>query len=189
MSGRDPSLGDLLSSHRDAMLRLVQTRASGLLRLESAEDLVQGIHLRAIEVQDRFAYRGEREFIGWLTAITLQHIADRHRYWRALRRNAGKILHISDAASGSHTTSAVNPRASGSGPATRAGRRDDVAVAMEIFPKLFPRDRVLLEAVAEGLSIRQIARRLGIEEEAARKARLRALERFRLAVRAVARRP
>jgi RNA polymerase sigma factor (sigma-70 family) len=185
--GGERRFAALLASRRDDLLRIVRAEGRRLVERESAEDLVQGIYLRAIEVEDRFVYRGDAQFLGWLRSIARQHIADRHRYWRALRRNAQQLLRISAATRAGG--SAVDPSASGTGPFTRAAHGDDVALVMQIFPQLFPRDRALLEAVAEGLSNTELAQRFGLAEEAARKARLRALSRFRLAWEAVARRP
>ncbi|HKE00486.1 MAG TPA: sigma factor, partial [Planctomycetota bacterium] len=66
MTGAAPSLTTLLDAHRDALRAIVLRRGSGLLRFESADDLVQGVQLRALEAREHFEFRGEREFVGWL---------------------------------------------------------------------------------------------------------------------------
>jgi len=185
-----PSLADLLQSHRDALLRFVEREASNLLRHETTEDLVQGIHLRALEAERHFEWRGEKEFLGWLAAVARQHFADRHAYWTALRRRAGKMLRLSALATGTDAGPAeAPPRSPGPGPATLAERRDLLVRAARAIEVLYPRDRDLVRAIVEDEPLSDLARRLGVGYEAAKKARLRALTRFRKAIELLAQGP
>jgi RNA polymerase sigma factor (sigma-70 family) len=175
-----PSLARLLERHRGALVRLVERHGSGLLRYETAEDLVQGVHLRAIEIADRFEYRGDKEFFAWIAKIARHHIANRHEYWSAMRRNAGKLLRITlDRSQTRSGTRGVEPAGAGRGPSTVAARREEAALAMKALSVLFPRDRELLEGFGAGLSVEETAERLGLSYEAAKRARQRAIERFR----------
>ncbi|HKE00329.1 MAG TPA: sigma-70 family RNA polymerase sigma factor [Planctomycetota bacterium] len=177
----EPSLSTLLERHRDALRAIVTRRGSGLLRFESADDLVQGVQIRALEGRAHFAYRGERAFTGWLARIAAQHIAHRHKHWRALRRGAGRVVRLgaSESLRIEGGAGAPEPAVSATGPPTAAFRREQVEVATQALAMLFPRDRDLVAWISEDVSVEEIGRRLGLSPEAAKKARLRALERFR----------
>jgi RNA polymerase sigma factor (sigma-70 family) len=186
---RRSDLADLLAAHRDALRRFVEREGSGLLGRETVEDLVQGIHLQAIRVARRFEYRGEAEFLAWLRKVARQHIADRARYWRAMRRDAGNLLRVTAALSRSDggRSRAVEIAATGTGPRTSAERRELIELATRALPALFPRDRDLVAWIAEDLPIEEMARRLGVSYGAAKQARRRAIERFRTVLKALAR--
>ncbi|HVR72972.1 MAG TPA: sigma-70 family RNA polymerase sigma factor [Planctomycetota bacterium] len=176
----EPPLDALLERHRASLLRAVERRASGLLRFESAEDLVQGIHLRALRVADRLEYRGEKAFYGWLLKVAQQHIADRHEYWSARKRDGGRMLRITACGTfSSSKTGAVSPAAQGTGASTLASRKEELAIAARAVALLLPRDQELVRYFSEGLSVAETAGRIGISGDAAERARLRALDRFR----------
>lgn len=174
----DPSLASLLEAHRGKLARWLDRHASGLLRHESLDDLTQGVCVRAIEGAARFEYRGEGEFVRWLEAIARQHVADRHAYWSAGKRAAGALLRITQAGPATRT-SGVNPPAHTAGPRTRAERKDDLDLANQALAMMLPRDREILLAASRDESDAEIAAALGIQVEAAGRARLRALDRFR----------
>jgi len=180
--GDETSFTRLLERHRPALVRYLGRKASGLLKYENAEDLAQGVHLQALENRDRFAYQGEEKFMAWLFRLAVQHVADRHAYWHALKRNACSVLRVAggDSVTGSFA-SAIDPPASITGPFTFAQRREMVGTAMKAVASLPPRDRDLVTWMSEGLSIQEMAGRLAITYAAAERARLRALERFRKA--------
>jgi DNA-binding CsgD family transcriptional regulator len=62
-----------------------------------------------------------------------------------------------------------------------------VVLAMRALTALFPRDQELIAWIADDLPLDEIARRLGIGYDAAKQARLRAIERFRKTAAAVQR--
>jgi len=173
-------LSSLLAKHRDDLKRFVARQGSGLLRHETEDDLVQGVQLKALGVAALVEHRGEHEFFAWLSSVARQYIADRHAYWSALRRKAGRMLRIT----ARHTTSApatagVDPIARVTGPSTLAARREDLALATRALALLLPRDQELVRWMTEGIAIADVAERLGVGYDAAERARLRALERFR----------
>ncbi len=180
-----PRLVDLLDKHRPALARWVQRHASGLLAFEQVDDLVQGIHAHAIEVQDRFEWRGERAFHGWLTAIARQHVADRAAWFTAKKREAGALLRVTadftKTSGASKRTRGVTPASGTRGPSTRAEQDESLAIAMSALDVLMPRDRELVKWFSEDVALDEVARRLSISEDAAERARLRAVERFRRA--------
>jgi RNA polymerase sigma factor (sigma-70 family) len=183
-----PALGDLLVASRAPLLRLVESEGRNLLRHEQAEDLVQGIHLKALEGARNFEYRGDKEFRAWLSQVARRFLADRARHWKSLRREAGAMLRVSAGGSGTFGSGgAVDPSATGTGPRSFAARREEVVLAMRALTALFPRDQELIAWIADDLPLDEIARRLGIGYDAAKQARLRAIERFRKTAAAVQR--
>jgi len=164
------SLPELLERHRDLLVRHLARRGGGLLRFETPEDLAQSVHLHAINVADRFAYRGEGAFVRWLLRLAKQHIADRIEYWTALKRDAGPMLRI---------TFGAEPAGRVTGPVTRASRNEMLEVAATALDGLPPRDREIVRWMSAGASIDDLARQLGIGRAAAQRARLRAVERFK----------
>lgn len=177
-----PELADLLTEHRAQLLQWLERNASGLLRLETAEDLAQGVHLRALERAHHFHYQGSAEFLGWLLAVAKQHVADRHQHWQAAKRAAGALLRITSG--GGTATGAgrgVAPAAASRGPATRAEEGEELKRALAALELLPPRDRELVRGFSEGVDVDVQARSLGIGNEAAQKARARAVVRFQRA--------
>lgn len=183
LSGEAP-LSELLEEHRDALARFLQREAQGLLRFEGIDDLVQGVHLKALKGEDRFRWEGEKAFIGWLFQLARQHIADVNAHWKALKRNAGPVLRVTltggDSASGAL---GVQPIASITGPLTFAARREHFEVAMRALATLPERDRLLIERTSRGATIEELSAELDLSYEAAQKARRRALQRFQQAFR------
>ena len=88
----NPDFVNLLIQHRDQLEHAVRLKAAGLIRYESADDLVQGIHMHALDVRDKFDYRDTRAFQAWLMRIAEQHISDRNRYWMAKKRKAERMI-------------------------------------------------------------------------------------------------
>jgi RNA polymerase sigma factor (sigma-70 family) len=178
----EPSLQSLLASTRETLLRWVRREGEDLARRESPEDLVQGIHVKALEVADRFEYRGEKEFLGWLFAVASQHLARRRAYWSAWKRDSDAIRRLSTLASKpARRVRGGSPATSAPGPSTVASGKEEIELAMKAIALLLPKDRDIVQWITEGLSIRDTADRLGISYDAAERARLRAVERLRKA--------
>lgn len=189
MSESPRELSELLETHRSALLRWVAKNAQGLLKKESAEDVVQGIQLRALKQQSQFDYRGEKEFLAWIFLVSQQHVSDRHDYWSALRREAGRMLRVT--ASDGHATGAsvagVNPTAGGVGPGTYASRREMMEIAARALDLMLPRDRKIIQWVGLGRTNQDLAEALAVGYDAAEQAKRRALERFRKTVELISR--
>ncbi|MBI4880511.1 MAG: hypothetical protein HY812_12755 [Planctomycetes bacterium] len=184
-----PTLAEILERRRHDLLELLKREGSGLLGHESPDDLLQGVWVRALERAGFFQYRGERQAFFWLAEVARQHIADRHRYWKALRRAAGKTLHLT--ATGGRT--AASGRGAGlassqTSPSTAASRNESVALAVKALGILFPRDRDIIVWMTEDAPLEEMARRLGVGHDAAKKARERAVSRFRKAFELLCRR-
>ena len=172
-----PNLEALLERQRSALHALVEREASGVLRFEAPEDLVQGIMIRALG--SRFEYRDEIQAQAWLRVLARRHIADRHAHWSALRRGSGKVLRLtwSDA-----STNAVRaPADSLSGPASFAERRELIELATKALHTLPERDRNLVRWMSQGVDLQEQAERLNLPYGACQRAGHRAIERFRIA--------
>ncbi len=175
------TLAELLQRHREALLAFVTRRGGRVLRFEAPEDLVQGIHLRALK-QEHFEFRGKKPFLEWMHQLARSHLADRHAYWMAVRRRPGALLRLTEAASStSDAHAAAEPVRDSTGPATFAERREALAIAYDAVTALLPRDQQLVRWSCEDVELDEMAARLGVTYEAARRARLRALDRFRKA--------
>lgn len=176
------TLPDLLLRHQRMLTGFVRNHGSGLLRFESDEDLVQGVHHRALEGADRFEYRGDEEFRAWITRLARAYIADRHEYWSALKRNRGQLLRLTWGGTGSGDPAAVRmPPGSLTGPATRAQKREQLTLAVKVLAALPPRDQKLVRWMSRGVPLAEQAERLGVGQETAQRAAHRAMERFRSA--------
>jgi RNA polymerase sigma factor (sigma-70 family) len=182
--GPDPDLPSLLARHGDRVEVIVRHEARGLLRYETEEDLVQGIHLRALERAAGFRWEGEAPFFAWLRKTAESFLSDRRSYWYALKRRSGRVLRLAQSTDGTGETgtgAAAEPASTSTGPSTFAARREGILLVTRVLDALLPRDRDLVRWTAEGTPLEEQARRLGIAYEAAGKARQRALKRFRKA--------
>ncbi len=190
--GPPPPFSELIERHRATLERFLRSHARGVLRFEAEDDLVQGVMLRAYRGEGHFSYRGERAFVAWLLTVARQHVASRHKYWSAEKRVGGELLriteHMRSAPSDRTERGGVTPAAASKGPATRAENRELTGLAMRAVRLLLPRDQELVRAVAVGMPLADLAVRLGIGPDAAERARLRALERFRKAFEVLRRR-
>jgi len=173
-------LAALLVERADELARRVRREGSALLRFESEEDLVQGIHLRALAMASRFEFRGEASFRAWLLGVARAHLADRRDYWHALKRRSGQVLRLtwSGLSAGTVTRERL-PASTATGPSTFASRREDLALVARALGLLSARDRELVEWQSEEVALTEQARRLGLAEDSARRAGHRALERFK----------
>ncbi len=185
--GRD--LSSLLVQYQPQLLAFAQREAGiPLLRFESADDLVQGIHHEALSSPDRFEWRSEKEFLGWVFTIARRCLSARRAYWFALKRNCGKVLRLTWSGPGADASSyRLDPADTGTGPSTFAFRRERLVLATKAITLLLPRDRDIVRWTTEGKSIEEQAARLGISRESATKAQSRALERLRKAYHLVSR--
>lgn len=173
----------LLVSFRGDLAGYVARHAGRILRYETAEDLVQGVHVRALESATTFQYRGRERFLAWLHAVARSHLADRHEYWAALRRRPSRLVRLGTAAGTDDRASGGAPEhaATSTGPSTLASRREQIELAVLVLAALPPRDRDLVRWTCEDVDPAEQAQRLGLSHEAVDRARRRALERFRKA--------
>jgi RNA polymerase sigma factor (sigma-70 family) len=166
-------VAELLAAHGDELRAFVARHGGAALRFESADDLHQGVQLRALERGRAAAFDEPKAFFAWLHAVARSYLADRNKYWAALRRRPSRLLGL--------TTAGVDPAATGTGPSTFASRKEQLRLAVQAVASLLPRDRDLVLWSSEDVPLEEQAARLGLAYDAAKQARLRALERFRKA--------
>jgi len=176
------TLPELLVANRVELLRHVERHAGRVLRFETADDLVQGIHLRALRFQGTFEYRGLEPFLAWLHEVARSHLKERREHWWALKRRPAGLFRLTRAVS-SDPGAVVEPAGTATGPSTFADRKESLTLAVKALDMLLPRDRDLVRWHTEGEGDEEISRRLKLEPRAAARARQRAIERFRRAYR------
>lgn len=167
------NLEELLTRHRETLVRYFRKHGAYLRRYEASEDLVQGVHLHAVRHRDKFDYRGEPQFVAWLLRLARQHLADRIAHWKALKRDAGPMMRLSFSGTG------LEPAGSRTGPITYASRKEQLRLATLAMDGLPPRDREIVSLMTDGAGVATVAERLGVSGAAAQRARLRAMDRFR----------
>ena len=175
-------LPELLVRFRPDLLRFMERHAGSVLRFETAEDLVQGAHLRALEYAASFEFRGREPFLKWMHEVARRHIGTRRAHWAALKRNPAALLRLTLGA-GSDPRAAVAPEQPGTGPSTLAGRLEQASLAIKALDLLLERDRQLVRWALDGVPSKELAERLDLSLTAADRARQRAVERFRKAFR------
>ena len=173
-------LPELLVEHRVTLLRFVERYGGSVQRFETADDLVQGVHLRALEYKHTFEFRGRAEFWAWLKQVARSHIKERREHWSALKRRPARLFRLTQAAT-SDPGARLEPPITATGPSTFAARREQLTLAVQAMGMLMPRDRDLVQWTTAGLDDAEIGAKLGLEARAAARARQRAVERFRKA--------
>jgi RNA polymerase sigma factor (sigma-70 family) len=172
----------VLERVRDPLNAYLQREARGLLLRESLDDVVQGVHLRALRQAEQLEIRSDGEFFNWLKIVARQHVLDRQKYWGALRRQGGAMLRITSSPASSESGGrGIDLAGTNTGPATYAMRREMLELAANAIKTLLPRDQELVRYTTDSMPIDQIAKLLGVSYDAAEQARRRALERFRKA--------
>jgi len=176
------TLPELLVANRVGLLRHVERHAGRVLRFETADDLVQGIHLRALKSSGSFEYRGLEPFLAWLHEVARSHFKERREHWWALKRRPAGLFRLTQGVS-SDPDAVVEPAGTATGPSTFAARKEHLTFAVKALGMLLPRDQKLVRWSTEGMGDEEMAGRLGLEPRAAARARQRAIERFRHAYR------
>jgi RNA polymerase sigma factor (sigma-70 family) len=170
-----PSVTHRLEDVRPDLLAFLRRHGGWVLRLETAEDLMQGLHLRVLERGSEARFEDRKAFLKWIYAVARTYVADRKVYWSALKRDSARLVRLTTAGAGFEQVAAIT------GPSTFASRRELAAIAIRTLAVLRPRDRRLVRWTAEGVPLEEQAIRLGLSYTAARQARARAVERFRKA--------
>lgn len=94
-AGDAAALETLLVGYLPRLRAFVRARMDAQLReRESCSDLVQSVCRELIAARDRFEFRGEAEFRGWLFTSALNKVRERHRHHHAARRDAGRQVQV-----------------------------------------------------------------------------------------------
>jgi len=106
----------------------------------------------------------------------------------SLERKPGALFRLTSGGS-TDGHSPVDPADTATGPVTFAERREQLTVAVQAMAVLLERDQELVRWTSGGAGTAEVAKKLGINVESARRARNRAIERFRQAYDLLANRP
>jgi len=159
---------ELFARYHDQLLLAARLRLGpGLRRHLSSEDVFQSVALEAFRALERFEHRGPGSLEQWLRTLVSNKIRDRADTYGAGKR-AGDVP-LDDALA---DTLAAEPA-----PGYRDGQRYErlERALAELEPQ--QRELVLLRKL-EGCSSQEAAARLGLSDDAARKAYSRALARL-----------
>jgi len=186
-TGDDVAWGALLVEHAERLTRMVMFRLDPRLRGRvDASDVVQEAFLQAAAHRADFFRQPNGSIFFWLRAIANNKLLELHRnHLGTHKRDAARdvALDRQRSAVGSESTSdALIAHLTGgaTGPATAAGRADVGARLRAALDEMEPIDReVLALRHFEQLTSAEAADVLGIQERAASKRYLRALERLR----------
>lgn len=154
--------------HLPQLRAYVRARCGPAVRAkESESDIVQSV-CREVLATERFEYRGEGAFKGWLFQAAAHKIADRANHWRAAKRDAAREEPVDVGLS--------RAEAELLGAYARAASPSEAVVGREALERLEAalielkdeyREVVLLSRIV-GLSRAEIAARLGTTETAVR---------------------
>ena len=150
----------LLERYRERLLERIRfLMGPGARRAAESGDFLQGVFVEALEsFGDERRVRDERCFMRWLTVIARNNIHD------AVRRDRERAV---ESFSAVWTGGGQDDRARS--PSSAAEFNEDVHRLVEALEDLEPRHRQVIELRSvEGLRFREVARRLGRSEDAAR---------------------
>lgn len=177
--------GRSLREHEDRLRRLIRFRLDARMRgrIEAA-DVVQEVFVEACEHRGRFVAQSELSLFLWLRGIAANKLLELHRRHLSTQlRDAKREISLFQREWADDTSAALAARLVGQGTrASEAAVRDEVkAQLQEALNQMNPLDReVLALKHFEQLTSREAAQVLGIEERAAAKRYLRALERLKV---------
>lgn len=178
-SSGDPGAAQaLFERYLPGLIAYVRRHAGGVVAaMESATDIAHSACREVLTklATDRFAYRDEHHFRAWLFQSALRKIQDRGRHWARDKRDPSQLEAVGEvpaallqglcAAIGTPSQAAI----------TRE-EREQVALALL---QLDARQReIVLMSYEQGLTHREIAERLQIEESHSRTLLARALARL-----------
>jgi RNA polymerase sigma-70 factor (ECF subfamily) len=174
-SGDRDAVEALLREHLPAVEAFVRRHVGKLVRAqESPSDVAQSVCREVLErlADGRVRLQGEAAFRSWLYRAAVLKMMSRQRHWQAERRDPGRVL--APAADGS--AQPFVEHATPSRAAAMAEEMERLAAALSTLSEQH-RDAILLHHV-EGLSHREIGRRLGVDESHSRVLLSRALARL-----------
>lgn len=168
-AGDRDAFGAMFEANHERVLRFLRARCDRAL----AEDLAQATWLRALQNLHQWRDQG-RPFVAWLLTIAGNLLAD--HYKSAYQRRCRLVADFADPDSPTLVESAdVEQLAISSSDDDRR-----VRLWRKAFASLTARQReVLVLRVVEGLSVRETARKLGVEEGAVKAAAYRAYQTLR----------
>lgn len=186
-SGDIEAWGALLARHRKRLATVVAFRLDPRLRGRIGEDdVMQEAFIAATARREEFFKQSAQPLFLWLRWMVANTLLELHRYHLGAKMRDARREIPSDRCSdrggdeGTRAALVAHLTAGVTGPATAAGRADVKARLNEALDQMDAADReVLALRHFEQLTSSEAAQVLGIQERAAAKRYLRALERLR----------
>ncbi len=166
----------LFAKYRRRLAALIRYKAGPeLLAAVEVDDLLQETFLEAFRDIQRFQYQAPGSFWNWLASIAGHVVVDAARFEGRQKRNAADVVRFRSA-SNPDGPDPLDART----PTLLLSEKEAVATLFEQLDALPPDYReVIMLAKVEGLSMSEIAARMGKTREAAALLLHRALKRFR----------
>lgn len=162
--------------------RHLQRHAGGLVRAkESIADLAQSVCREVLESlrDQRLEFEGEPQFVQWLQQAAIFKLQNRHRYYRADRRDAARERPRDSSSMGTPEPLARTP--SPSGAAIGSENAADLRTLLATLPQ---RDRDVIQwCHFEGLGHEAVGERLGVSPSHSRVLLARAMAKLAKAAR------
>lgn len=169
------ALEELLQRHLPGLRAFARLRMSPLLRAhESSHDLVQSACCAVIAGLDRFEYRGEEAFRGWLYTAVYNKLLEHERSARALKRDLSREVPLDPGSSSASPLATIYAQVLSPTQQLHAEERiREIEAAFDSLPDDY-REVIALSRVAR-MSRAAIAAHLGKSEAAVRNSLARAL--------------
>lgn len=167
-SGNSAALDSLFARDRSRLRRLLSLRATWSLRARfDLDDLVQETYLEALKQYDSYSYQGKDSFFRWLAAIAIHRTQNLDRTEGAKKRDLKREVRICNSESAANGTGVSDLFHLTPGPRTLATGADEVQKLDTGLARLSEDQReVILQTRFEGLSIAEVAKRIGRTENA-----------------------
>jgi RNA polymerase sigma-70 factor (ECF subfamily) len=179
-AGSVPALGQLLELYRSYMTLLARVQIGRRLQGKAdSADLVQEAFLEATAHFDQFRGTSEAELAAWLRQILVSRLARLVRHYCNTQRRDVRLERqlANEMEQSSRSLGLVAP---GSTPSQRASRREQsvlLADALDRLPEMYR--EVLVLHHLQGLTLAEVARRMGRSLDSIKKLWLRGLGRLR----------
>lgn len=177
-NGDPEALGELLEHYRAWIKGYVRRHMGPAERAnETSEDVVQDVFRKAIEAGPAFIPRDEGQFRRIMGTVVLNHLRDRLRWARTLKRDRKRVQPEGSSGPGRLSwlgTSTANP-----GPLRLAERQEEEQLLHLAVNLLSAEDAAILRSFhLEGTSLSGLASQRGITKHAARMRIARAVGRL-----------
>jgi RNA polymerase sigma-70 factor (ECF subfamily) len=184
-AGSSPALGQLLEMYRNYLTLLARLQISRRLQGKAdPDDLVQETFLKVARDFALFQGTTEKEWLGWLRQVLAWRVAHLVRHYLGTQgRDARLECELeADLDQSSRLLGAVLA-APGSTPSQRAARREQAVLLADALDRLPEHYReVLILRHLEGLSVAEVAHRMGRSVDSVKNLWTRALARLRRAL-------
>jgi RNA polymerase sigma-70 factor (ECF subfamily) len=173
----------LAACHPRLRARAADRMGAALRARSSPDDILQQVYLDAVRHIDRFEQRGPDSFLNWLYVILNHKIVDAHRAIHCEARDVDREL-LPEVGAGSSHGRLLEHVYTHSGTPSRVVRRQEALSALvACLAELSDTHRQIIQLrFLEGLSVRNVAKRLGKSEAAVVALTKRALDALRRAM-------